>query len=128
MHGGTRLDANTALLSEMVDRLGDLANNFVFAGGCATGLLITSARGNNDYGASHDLEDIITVIDGRAELDAEMRNAPEPACEYLREQFSSLISSDAFISALPNHLPPDAASQARASVVMSRLKRMASSP
>jgi hypothetical protein len=35
MHGGTRLNANTALLSEMVDRLGDLANNFVFVGGRA---------------------------------------------------------------------------------------------
>jgi hypothetical protein len=44
MHGGTRFDANMALLSEMVDRLGDLANNFVFVGGCATGLLITTAR------------------------------------------------------------------------------------
>jgi len=44
MRGGSRLDANTALLSEMVDRLGSLAKDFVFVGGCATGLLITTTR------------------------------------------------------------------------------------
>ena len=70
----------------------------------------------------------MTVIDGREELGEEMLNAPRPAREYLRKQFSSLISADAFISALPNHVPPDAASQARAATVLSRFKSMASTP
>lgn len=59
-------------------------NDLVFVVGCATGLLITDkaaapyfcatkleafgGRGKNDYLASHDLEDLITVVDGRPEL------------------------------------------------------------
>jgi predicted nucleotidyltransferase len=190
MRGGSRLDANTALLSEMVDRLGSLAKDFVFVGGCATGLLITTtrsqiirgtvdvdvvvqvatileyqavekqliarnfvqdrsedapicrwlnaglqldvmpsaegilgfhnrwyplavdtavayqlptgksiqlvtaplfiatkleafrSRGGSDYGASHDLEDIVAVVDGRVELVREARSAPDPVREY----------------------------------------------
>jgi hypothetical protein len=37
-------EANTALLSRMVDRLGDVADALVFVGGCATGLLVTVPR------------------------------------------------------------------------------------
>ena len=36
--------ANTALLSGMVDRLGDVAETLVFVGGCATGILVTVTR------------------------------------------------------------------------------------
>jgi len=36
--------ANTALLEETVRILGDVADELVFIGGCATGLLVTSVR------------------------------------------------------------------------------------
>jgi hypothetical protein len=38
------LAANTALLEEMVRLLGEVADDLVFVGGCATGLLVTSVR------------------------------------------------------------------------------------
>jgi hypothetical protein len=38
------LEANTALLDEMVGLLGEVAVDLVFVGGCATGLLVTSLR------------------------------------------------------------------------------------
>ena len=37
-------DANRVLLLDTVIRLGALAEKFVFVGGCATGLLVTSVR------------------------------------------------------------------------------------
>ncbi len=83
-------------------------------------------RGDRDFSASHDIEDIVTVIDGRAELIAEARLAPPGVRDYLRNQCSLLISSDAFISVIPHHLAPDAASQRRADLVLSRFGELAS--
>ena len=42
---------------------------------CATKLEAFDGRGAGDYLASHDLEDIITVIDGRAEIIEEISSA-----------------------------------------------------
>src|SRR5713226_3184937 len=47
---------------------------------CATKLEAFRGRGKGDYIASHDLEDLITVVDGRPELLDELRSA----LEYLR--------------------------------------------
>jgi len=44
---------------------------------CATKLEAFKGRGKGDYLASHDLEDLITVVDGRPELLDELRSAPE---------------------------------------------------
>ncbi len=38
------LEANVALLRDVVLQLGTLAESLVFVGGCATGLLVTAAR------------------------------------------------------------------------------------
>jgi len=43
-------------------------------------------RGAGDFLASHDLEDIITVVDGRPELSKEIREAPLQLREYLVAQ------------------------------------------
>jgi len=83
------------------------------------------SRGAKDYGASHDIEDIVTVIDGRPELLAEVRLVPTIVRHYLRDQCIDLISTDGFISAIPHHLSPDAASQARADIVLSRFEALA---
>lgn len=51
---------------------------------CATKLEAFDGRGAGDYMASHDLEDIITVIDGRAEIIEEISRAPEDIRNYIR--------------------------------------------
>ena len=230
------LDANVALLTRMVDLLGEVANSLVFVGGCATGLLVTAVRtqavrvttnvdvvakvttireyhevearltqrgfvrdrtpeapicrwmcaglqldvlasqpglpgfhnrwyplavatavpyrlrreqrirlvtgplfiatkleafrdrGRSDYLMSHDLEDIVTVVDGRAELVEEARAAPNEVRAYLREQISSLLVVDAFVTALPGHVSSDAASQARVPLIVERLRALALLP
>jgi len=222
-------DTNIALLSEMVDRLGDVADALVFVGGCATGLLVTvpraqvvrgtrdvdvvaevttireyheiearvaergfkrdwslicrwqsgglqldllpsgpgvlgfhnrwyplavataapfklqsgrpirlvtaplfvatkleafSDRGRGDFRASHDLEDIITVVDGRPELVDEVRGGPPEVREYMRDRLANLLADEAFVTALQGHLPGDAASQGRVPLVLERLREL----
>lgn len=70
-------------------------------------------RGKNDYLFSHDLGDVISVIDGRDELITECRVQNAALKEYLRERFRALLATPSFREALPGHLPGDAASQVR---------------
>lgn len=73
---------------------------------------------------SHDLEDIVTVIDGRAELVDEIRLAPADLQEYLSAEFGALLLSHDFLDALPGHLLPDSASQQRLGLVLNRMRQL----
>jgi hypothetical protein len=50
---------------------------------CATKLEAFEGRGKGDYLVSHDLEDIIAVIDGRAAIVEEIRSAPREVGFYI---------------------------------------------
>lgn len=91
----------------------------------ATKLEAFAARGGGDFMMSHDLEDVIAVVDGRASLLAEISASSEPLREYLRAQIRTLLADRAFVAALPGHLPGDVASQARVPLVLERLRRIA---
>ena len=82
-------------------------------------------RGKADYMASHDLEDLITVLDGRVEIVEEIKQSEEGVKRYLAEQFKRLIENDEFLDALPGHLPPDEASQQRLPIVKDRMRQIA---
>jgi len=47
-------------------------------------------RGDNDYLASHDLEDVVIVVDGRPEILEEVERAPANLRTYLGEQLHSM--------------------------------------
>lgn len=79
-------------------------------------------RGNNDYLASHDLEDIITVVDGRPELQQEIDQADGELRRYIVAEFNALLEDRDFLMALAGHLPGDAASQARLPELISRMR------
>lgn len=82
-------------------------------------------RGGRDYLFSHDLGDLISVIDGRDELFAECRLAEAQLKRYLRERFRELLAEPAFIDALPGHLPGDLASQERLPDLENKLRHLA---
>jgi hypothetical protein len=82
-------------------------------------------RGQGDFLVSHDLEDIVTVVDGRPSLVDEVRAAPSDLSTYLRQQFQDLTNSSDFLDALAGHLPGDAASQARLPEPIRRLRALA---
>lgn len=82
-------------------------------------------RGKGDFLMSHDLEDIITVVDGRASLAQEVRQSSTELRVYLAANFRKLLDSADFLDALAGHLPGDAASQARLPVLVSRFREVA---
>jgi hypothetical protein len=92
----------------------------------ATKLEAFHGRGRKDFLGSHDIEDLIYVVDGRPEIIDESRREPKNLRDYLNSQLSALLATPAFIDALPGHLFPDQASQLRLTTVIRRLKDLAS--
>jgi predicted nucleotidyltransferase len=70
----------------------------------ATKLEAFNGRGKMDYLASHDFEDIISVIDGRVELSKEIQSSGVELRNYLAEIFNNMLKERAFHDALPGHL------------------------
>ena len=94
----------------------------------ATKLEAFRGRGKNDFRASHDLEDIVSLLDGRPEIVEEVRQASGDLRLYLAHEFTALIADRDFLEALPGHLLPDAASQQRVYLVMDRMRQIAAQP
>jgi hypothetical protein len=86
----------------------------------ATKLDAFQGRGRGDYTSSHDLEDLLAVIDGREAIIEEIARSGEVRF-YIAEQFRSLLETPAFIDALPGYLLPDASSQNRLPILLNRL-------
>ena len=70
-------------------------------------------RGNGDFLFSHDLGDLLAVVDGRATLLDECRSSPPELQTYLGNRFRDLLANPAFVEGLAAHLPGDLASQER---------------
>jgi hypothetical protein len=79
----------------------------------ATKLEAFRGRGKGDFLFSHDLEDLMAVVDGRASLLEECRLSPPELRNELASQFNDLLNTSAFLEALPAFLPRDQASQQR---------------
>lgn len=90
----------------------------------ATKLEAFHDRGNEDFTLSHDIEDIIAVIDGRPELLEELKTASMDLRKYIANQFDELTSNREFIDAIGMYLMPDAGSQARAKLILNRMQAL----
>jgi len=91
----------------------------------ATKLEAFDGRGKGDYLASHDIEDIVAVLDGRREIVDEILEASKSLQTYLSERFATLLETREFMETLPGHLPSDAASQARMPLIKERIEAIA---
>ena len=91
----------------------------------ATKLEAFYGRGNGDYASSHDIEDIINVVDGRPELCDEVADCDGELGEYLKDEIDSLLGDERFTSAIAYHISPAVESEGRADVVLERLRRIA---
>jgi len=81
-------------------------------------------RGKKDFLASHDMEDIITIIDGREEVIKEIHASPSDLRAYLSVQFQDFLTNELFIESLSGHLLPDKASQARWPILLERIRKI----
>jgi len=85
--------------------------------------LASGTRG--DLRESRDLEDVVTLLDGRPTLVDEVLHAPVEIQKFLLEQALALLADPSATEVLAGHLPGDAASQGRVPLLLARLKRIA---
>jgi hypothetical protein len=67
----------------------------------------------------------MAVVDGRLELAEEIHAGPDDVRAYIAAEIRKLLSTAQFLDALPDYLLPDQASQARVSILLARLKKIA---
>lgn len=60
-------------------------------------------RGKMDFYASHDFEDIVSVLDGRIEIIDEIKSSDLDLQEYLIKSLQEVMISPAFKGAIPGH-------------------------
>ena len=76
------------------------------------------SRGNNDYLMSHDIEDIIAVLDGRPSIESEIKKSEMSVIKEISTRFNNILTNERFLDSVSGHLPGDTASQARAALVI----------
>lgn len=84
-----------------------------------------NGRGGGDFMTSQDMEDIVTVVNGREELTGEIYDVSDEARSYVSHEIETLLGEAAFINDLPALLEPDSGSQARLPIIIDRLTNLA---
>jgi len=91
----------------------------------ATKIEAFKGRGEGDYMASHDMEDIITVLDGRREIIDEIKSSSDKLKTFLSRTFRIFLADENFLDAIPGQLLPDQANQARVPRLLKILEEIA---
>lgn len=104
-------------------------------GGCATayllrpeaaaGMVALRSRGKDDCLGSKDIGDIVIVLDRREELAEEVAGSDPDVRQFIMGEFCVLLEDEHFRAALPAHMLPEEASQARAALVLARMHKIA---
>lgn len=81
-------------------------------------------RGRGDVLGSHDLEDIVNVVDGRPELVAEVASAAPELRQYLAAQCRALLAMPGFMNALPGMVFPDESLAERVKLLALRFEQI----
>jgi predicted nucleotidyltransferase len=84
-------------------------------------------RGASDYLSSHDLEDVLSIVDGRPELVAELRAADTELRAFVGGTFALLLADSGFLNALPG-LVLEGSPATRTPIVLQRLRQIAELP
>ena len=94
----------------------------------ATKLEAFLGRGEEDFMASHDLEDVVTLIDGRPGVVEEVLGANPDLRKYIAETLNRFLQDDSFIGSIQGSLLPDRASQARFPLLLERFRAISRLP
>ncbi len=89
----------------------------------ATKLEAFRSRGAGDD-LHHDMQDMVTLIDGRDSIVEEALRASPQAQAFLVDEFDALLSDPTFVERMSWHLAPQERSS-RKVIVLERLRRMA---
>jgi len=94
----------------------------------ATKLEAFLGRGKGDFMGSHDLEDVMSVLDGRTSvLDEVAASAPELR-RFIAQTFLGFLENEGFIGSIQGNLPPDPASQSRFPALLGRIRKLSGLP
>jgi hypothetical protein len=85
-------------------------------------------RGNRDYLASRDFEDLVRMLDGRPELGDEIAAAPSDVREFIAASFLAMRDDTFFETGVAGALSSDQASQARLPLVLGRIEQVSAPP
>lgn len=91
----------------------------------ATKLEAFATRGRGDLMGSHDLEDIINVLDGRPGIEDEIASVGGTLAAYLAERFTTIVNHPDFDNTLPGLVEYDELYDERIHSVRSRARRIA---
>ena len=83
-------------------------------------------RGKGDFYAISDLEDIISVLDGRPTAVDDVANSPTELRRYIGAEVGKLLDNPEFLNALAGHLAGDEISQARIPMILRTLTSLRS--
>jgi hypothetical protein len=81
-------------------------------------------RGKNDYIGSHDIEDFVSIVDGRSAIVAEVAASSADLCKYLAAAAGGLLRERRFLEVLPGFVYGDAVSQERVPLIEQRLREL----
>ena len=90
----------------------------------ATKLEAFEDRGRGDYYKSHDFEDVLSVVDGRSGIVADIAGAPAEVRRYIADVLGRLLTSSDFLNVLPG-LVLDGSPATRAPRVLEKLRQIA---
>ena len=90
----------------------------------ATKIEAFEGRGNGDYWASPDLEDIIMLFDNRPEIVQEIQSAESQIHEYLVIKIRHFLQNSRFLEALSEHFALNDLNQLRFPIIKGRLERV----
>ena len=77
-------------------------------------------RGRGDFQASHDLEDLVAIIEGRETVLKEIEESPQDLKAYLAEAVNALLQESRFIDVLPGFV----LDAERVPLILERLNRI----
>ncbi len=134
---------NLSKVELIAQALGELHEQLVFVGGCAVDLLLSDAaaapvfvatkleafadRGQADLLGSHDLEDIVNVLDGRPEIIEEIAASPAELQRYLAGRCEAMLATSKFMDAIHEMIFPDESHTERVRILTERLQQIAQS-
>lgn len=89
----------------------------------ATKIEAFKGRGKNDFLISHDIEDIVTLIDGRKEITSDLINAPKDVMNDLKHEFVQFINNNLFIDSLDGHISDRTNIVGRKKIILERIRK-----
>ena len=90
----------------------------------ATKVEAFKGRGKGDFRSTHDIEDIVTLFDGRSSIVEDLKKAKSDVLDYLKAEFSNFIANDNFEQAIEAHISDRQNTLARKEIVLKRIREI----